>query len=169
MPKTIAAFGLPLLMAAINLYTQFRLNNDPKVQNASSAIRQVMRWVLPIISVIFIPFSLVTAMGTKLPIVMVATAIVGIGIVICGNYLPKCRQNYTVGIKLPWTLNNEVVWNKTHRFAGFVWVIGGLIILVNAFVSIPFIPLAVIALLVILPFIYSYLEYKREENNNPGI
>lgn len=165
LPKAVAAFGLPLLMAAINMYTHFRLNEDPRVENASSAIKQMTKWVIPIISVILVPFSLLTSMGTSLPIPMIAMALVGVVIIICGNYLPKCRQNYTVGIKLPWTLDSETNWNKTHRFAGFLWVIGGLIILVNAFLSIWPVYAAVIGLLVITPFIYSYVEYKKEKRN----
>lgn len=164
LPKTLAVFGMPLLMASINIFTHFRLNNDPKVTNASSTLKQVMKWAIPILSVIFIPFSLTSAMGIKLPMVMAATALVGVIIVICGNYLPKCRQNYTVGIKLPWTLDSETIWNKTHRFAGFVWVLGGLVVIVNAFFSIPYVNLTVIGLLVILPFIYSYVAYKTEKN-----
>jgi len=163
LPKALAAFGLPLAMAAINVYAHFRMNVDPKVKNASTAIRQATKWAAPVISVLFVPFSLLKAMGTSLPIPMVAMTLTGVMIVICGNYLPKCRQNYTVGIKLPWTLDSETNWNKTHRFAGFLWVIGGLIILVNAFFSVWPLNAAVIGLLVIMPFIYSYVEYKREK------
>jgi len=108
------------------------------------------------------PYLLVNAQGTDLPKSMIATALIGIVIVICGNYLPKSRQNYTVGIKLPWTLHSETNWNKTHRFAGFLWVAGGLVILVSAFLPVKNIQLVVIALLVIAPFLYSYFEYKKE-------
>lgn len=163
LPKAVASFGLPLLMAVINVYTHFRLNEDPKVEKASSAIKQAAKWAVPVVSLIFVPFSLLKAMGATLPIPMVAMNLAGIVIVICGNYLPKCKQNYTVGIRSPWTLDSETNWNKTHRFAGFLWVIGGLIILVNAFFSIWPVNAAVIGLLVITPFVYSYLEYKKEK------
>ncbi len=165
LPKAAAAFGLPLILAAINAYTHFRLTADPKVEKASSVIKQAMKWVVPVISVLFIPFSLLKALGTNLPIPMAATSLAGIVIIICGNYLPKCRQNYTVGIKLPWTLDSETNWNKTHRFAGFLWVFGGLIILINAFFSFWPVNLVVISLLVIVPFIYSYLEYQHENKD----
>lgn len=160
LPKAAAAFGLPALMAAINLYTHFRLNKDPKAENASSALKQAAKWMLPVISIVFIPFSLFIAMEAKLPIVMVAAALVGVIIVICGNYLPKCRQNYTVGIKLPWTLDSEKNWNKTHRFAGFVWTLGGLVIMVNSFFTIWYVGVSVIIVLVTSPVVYSYFTYK---------
>ena len=57
-------------------------------------------------------------MGKDIPISTVVTMIVGIVFVVSGNYLPKSRQNYTIGIKLPWTLADVDNWNKTHRLAG---------------------------------------------------
>lgn len=164
--KTLAVFGLPVLMAVINLYAHFRIGNEPKADNPSSALKQATKWAAPIISVIFIPLSLVIAMGAKLPIVMIGTALAGIVIVIWGNYLPKNRQNYTLGIKLPWTLSSEKNWNKTNRFAGFVWVVGGLIMIANAFLSQWFVTIAVLVLLVTLPFLYSYMMYKQENKES---
>ncbi len=164
--KALAIFGLPILLAAINVYTHFRVNNEPKINNPSSALKQAVKWVTPVISIIFIPLSLVIAMGAKLPIVMIGTALAGIVIVICGNYLPKNRQNYTLGIRLPWTLHSEKNWNKTNRFAGFVWVIGGLIIIANAFLLKWYVSIVVIALLVVLPFLYSFMIFKMESKES---
>ena len=47
--------------------------------------------------------------------------------------MPKCRQNYTMGIKLPWTLADEDNWNRTHRMAGYVWTAGGILMLIVGF------------------------------------
>ena len=67
-----------------------------------------------------------------------------------------------MGIKLPWTLNSEENWNRTHRLAGFLWVLGGVYFIVMSFVgwSLPafLIPLAV---MVLVPTVYSYVLYKR--------
>ncbi len=162
LPKALAVFGLPIMMAAINLFLHFRTNNEPNANNPSSALKQATKWAAPVISVITIPLLLFSSMGAKLPMITIGTVLTGIAIVICGNYLPKNRQNYTFGVKLPWTLNSERNWNKTNRFAGFVWVIGGLIIIANAFLSTWYITLVVIVLLVILPRLYSYILYKLE-------
>ncbi len=160
MHKAIAAFGLPFLFMAINLYTHFRVNKDPKVQNASNALKTISKWATPVVSVVVVPVTLFMSMGAVIPIPMIVTALVGIIIVLCGNYLPKCKRNYTVGIKLPWTLDNEDNWFKTHRFAGFIWVIGGIVITVNAFLSIPYVSICVPVVLVVGPFAYSYLYYR---------
>ena len=165
-PKVIAAFGIPLLLALINLYTNFRVSKDPKVENASSSLRAITRWLVPLLSVIMVPVTLFEAMEKNIPIIMLTTAITGVVIVICGNYLPKCKQNYTIGIKLPWTLDNNDNWNRTHRFSGFIWVTGGLLIIINSFIQIPYLLDAIVIGLVLLPFLYSYLFYKSQKTQD---
>lgn len=160
LPKAAVTFGMPVLFALLNLYTHFRLNKDPKAENASKTLKKISYWVIPAVSVIVIPLSLFTAMGTKLPITTVASLMVGLVIVVCGNYMPKCKQNYTMGIKLPWTLDSEVNWNKTHRFAGFIWTLGGFLILVNSFFTLWYVSLVIVVLLVVSPVVYSYVTYK---------
>ena len=163
LPKAIAAFGMPVLFAAINLYVHFRINLDPKNENISISLKSFSRWMIPITSISVIPVTLMMATGKEIPITLIVQALAGTMVAICGNYLPKCKRNYTIGIKLPWTLNNDENWNKTHRFAGFVWVIGGFVILLNAFFSISwFIMISMIALIIILPFVYSYLFYQKQ-------
>ena len=94
--------------------------------------------------------------------------LVGLLFVVIGNYLPKCKQNYTIGIKIPWTLNSEENWNKTHRFAGFVWVIGGVLFCIMGFVAeellVFLLPLEVI-LLACVPTVYSWLLAKKQQRD----
>lgn len=160
--KALAGFVIPCGLAALNLFVHFTMNTDPKRKNANAVIRAVGLWSAPVISLIFVPITLYKGMGHDLPITIISTALIGLLFLIIGNYMPKSRQSYTVGIKLPWTLNNEENWNKTHRFAGFVWVLGGLVVIVNAFIGSAYIIIAVIALLVILPVIYSYRLYRKQ-------
>lgn len=91
---------------------------------------------------------------------------IGVLFILIGNYLGKIRQNYFIGIKTPWTLNNEEVWNKTHRLAGWCFVVGGLLILINAFLglSLMIVTLIVTAFVVIVPIVYSYLIYQKLED-----
>jgi uncharacterized membrane protein len=165
LPRALAAFGLPVALALINLYIHFRLNTDPKIANASSVLRSVNRWALPFISVIIMPVTLFMAMDVDIPINIIATAIAGIVIVIYGNYLPKSKHNYTLGIRLPWTLHNEDNWNKTNRFAGFVWVAGGLLFIINAFLSLWYVTAAIFVVLLVAPVVYSYLTYRKQTGN----
>ena len=168
-PKAAAAFGLPFLFLALNIYSKLRLYNDPaRPDHAhSQAAMLLSAWMPPLLSLVLIPITLCIAMGASIPIPMLASIFTGLVLVICGNYLPKCRQNYTIGIKLPWTLHDADNWNKTHRMAGYLWIAGGIALIAGAFVSIdrmPWgIPMTVFVLipLVILPAAYSFMLYKR--------
>ncbi|MDK6729488.1 SdpI family protein, partial [Aerococcus urinae] len=82
----------------------------------------------------------------------------GVLFIAIGNYMPKTRRNYTVGIRLPWTLDNDDNWIKTHRLAGKIWVIGGLIIFFNSFVQIAvtFVLVFTLIIMIVVPMIYSY-------------
>ena len=57
----------------------------------------------------------------------------GLLFVVLGNFLPKTRQNWFLGIRTPWTLSSEFTWEKTHRLAGRLFMVVGLICLVSAF------------------------------------
>ncbi len=84
---------------------------------------------------------------------------------IMGNQMGKIRPNYFVGIRTPWTLDNEEVWTKTHRFGGKVWVGFTLALIICVF----FIPMKIFAivffvsiiLMAIFPVVYSYVIHKK--------
>jgi len=164
--KAFAAFGLPILLIALNFLSQTAMMHDPKRAGHSKAMHGFACWLIPAISIIMVPVTLLISMGFEIDIVMVVTLMVGVLFVILGNYLPKCRQNYTMGIKLPWTLSDEENWNKTHRVAGLVWMVGGIVIIAsNIFLQnmksgIPVV-LIVTAFLVLIPGVYSYLLYRK--------
>ncbi len=91
----------------------------------------------------------------------------GIMVVLIGNYMPKVKHNYSFGIKTPWTLASESVWNKTHRMCGLLWIVEGLVIFGMAFVKnttiASIIMFATIIIAVIIPTVYSYLEFQKEK------
>jgi len=169
-PKAIAAFGLPFFLLTVNIITKIFLYNDPKRENVSKAMRIIVEWLIPFLSLTFVPITLFIAMGVKIPMVITVMVFVGIVFILCGNYLPKSRQNYVVGIRLPWTLNDTDNWNKTHRMAGYLWVFGGIALIIGSFVFFEssfllVLILSILTLLIILPVLYSYSLYKR---NNTG-
>ncbi|MEZ4885115.1 MAG: SdpI family protein [Chitinophagales bacterium] len=90
-------------------------------------------------------------------------SLIGLFLVI-GNYLGKMRPNYFMGIRTPWTLENEEVWLKTHRFGGKLWVMASIVMLLLGFFAVgkTFVGLFVVYVLVIgiVPVVYSYLRYK---------
>lgn len=166
--KAFAAFGLPVLMMAINLFSKARLLEDPKGAGQSRAIRQIGIWLVPGLSIVLVPVTLSIAMGVNIPIVLISTLFVGILLIVIGNYLPKSRQNYTIGIKLPWTLNDGENWNKTHHMAGYLYIAGGsLLICCNFILSYAsaqlFVTMGTIVVLIVVPAIYSYSQYKNKK------
>ena len=163
--KSFAVFGIPLILLALHWVCIFFTAHDPKNKEQNSKVFNMVLWITPIISLIVCGCSYVFALGNDINIGMIVCVIIGVTFVIVGNYMPKCKQNYTIGIKIPWTLQNEENWNKTHRFAGRLWVFGGLLLLATLLVpmdNIIYIVLPVTLLIALVPIIYSYAYYRKQ-------
>lgn len=166
MPKAGACFALPVFFAVCHLICALVLANDPKKKNASPMLVKITLWTMPALSLILCPVTLILALGYEIPVVTLCSVLVGVILILGGNYLPKCKQNYTMGIKLPWTLASEENWNYTHRIAGFTWVLAGAAFLINAFVFIEWLIWAAIILMLMVPFAASYFYYVKHEKGN---
>ncbi|EJN93634.1 SdpI family protein [Streptococcus ratti] len=114
----------------LHWFCLFVTSGDPKSANADRKMQTFVYWFCPSVS----------------------------NILMLGICLPKTRQSYTIGIRLPWTLDNEENWVKTHRMAGRLWVIGGLLILLDVFfhLSHEILTMVTLCVLIVLPVIYSY-------------
>ena len=123
-------------------------------------------WIIPVLSLFSSSMIYSAALGKEFKFEIFMPALFGLMFIVMGNYLPKIRQNRTLGIKLSWTINNEENWNKTHRLGGKVWVICGLILLFSIFLPVKFmIPVMglVIIAAVVIPTVYSYTIYRRHK------
>lgn len=91
----------------------------------------------------------------------------GLLFAVIGNYLPNLKPNYFAGLRLPWTLENEENWRKTHQLAGKLWFAGGLLIAVVCLFLPPIAAIAVffavMMIIVIIPCVYSYRLYKEQK------
>ena len=90
----------------------------------------------------------------------------GLLFILLGNYFRNLKPNYFIGIRTPWTLENESVWKITHQFSSILWVIGGTIMLLTNIFSQNepvswYINIAIIGMLTIVPILYSYLKYRK--------
>ena len=119
--------------------------------------------MIPAISILLMVTCYGYSLGWELNMSKYGCVVLGVMFMIIGNYLPKCKQNYTMGIKIPWTLDNEDNWNKTHRLAGFLWVIGGAAMVVNAFIGSEWSILVISVVMVFVPMVYSYLYFKKNK------
>ena len=161
--KAFAVFGIPAIMLAAQWLCVLGTAADPKRANHPEKILQLVLWIIPVISVGMHAAVYAVALGHNVRMEMIAPVLVGVVLTIIGNYLPKCKQNYTIGIKIPWTLNSEENWNKTHRFAGFLWTVGGLIVVLTGFIGGFWVFLPVVIVMVAAPMIYSYVLHKKGE------
>lgn len=161
--KAFAVFGLPALMIVLQWICVLASTADPKHKNYNPKMMKLVLWICPAIGLILSFMVYPAALGYSIPVEVIMPLIIGVLFIIVGNWLPKCPQTYTMGIKLPWTLASEKNWNATHRFGGKVWVIGGIVTLLTAFLGSFWILMAILALMVILPTVYSYMYYRKHE------
>lgn len=165
--KFVGAIVFPGILVLVNLLMVPLMKMDPKYANVDNKIKSLILWIIPAVSLFCAGTTLAAGMGVHVNITLICPMFIGLIFIMIGNYLPKTKQSYMVGIKLPWTLDSEENWNKTHRMAGFIWMLGGLLIIVASFFSwkkyvIPAIGL----MLVLVPTVYSYLMYIKGKSEN---
>ena len=159
--KGFAVFGIPLMMLGFQLIAFFATLADPKRKNNPPIVLSLVLWIIPIITVILTALTYVTAIGAQIKVGVVLPMVLGLIFVVLGSILPKCKQNYTIGIKLPWTLHSEENWNKTHRLAGWVWMLGGIGTIISGAFDLFLLSIPFIAAMVVIPTIYSFVLYKK--------
>ena len=159
--KPFAVFGLSLIMVAAQWLCMLGTAADPKKSNHSEKVLHLVLWIVPALSVVLHAVTYATALGHAVPLVVVMPILIGLIFTIIGNYMPKCKQNYTIGIKIPWTLDNEENWNRTHRFAGWLWTFCGIGIICTGFFGGFWVFLPITILMVVVPIFYSYMLHRK--------
>ena len=165
--KTFTVFGLPALLIALQWVCVLASTADPKYKNYNPKMLKLVLWICPAISLIVNGMVYCAALGVEVPVETVMPLLVGAMFVVIGNWLPKCKQTYTMGIKLPWTYASEANWNATHRFGGKVWVAGGILTMITSLFGNFWILLVILVVMVIVPTVYSYLYYRNHEKEQP--
>lgn len=159
--KSFAVFGMPLFLFVIQLISILAVICEPKRKEQSEKILAFSMWIIPIVS-FFISFVIyANALGHTLDVSRLIMFLMGFMFLVIGGYLPKCPQSYTMGIKIPWTLDDEDNWIATHAVAGPVWMIVGALIIICSFFKIYLAVSALVLAAVFIPTIYSYNFYKR--------
>lgn len=161
-----AVLWIPLSMLAGQWFCVFWTAKDPKNGNQSKKAMNVVLWIIPVTSNLLMAVDYALMKGIPFSVSTVLCLLFGVMFIAIGNYLPKTKQNYTMGIKVSWAYTSEENWNATHRFGGKVWVIGGVIIALAALlpqtaaITVMF---AAILVMVLLPIFYSYRYYIRQK------
>lgn len=165
-------FLVPSIMGAVGLFSFFLLSNiknfDPKIyQNQDDGmLKKMALFIVLFLSLLglIITFS---ATNHSINITKLLLPCIGFALAGLGWYMPKLHQNYFAGFRLPWTLENIDNWNATHKVAGKIWLIGGLIQVVTsllldskwAFIAF----MGITAVMVIIPSLFSYRMFKNSK------
>lgn len=163
--KPLAIFLLPVVLLVFHWVCVLITAADPGNKNQSRKAFGIVLWIVPVLSMLSTGIIYAVALGMQVNPATFLPIVLGLMFIILGNYMPKYRQNRTLGIKIAWTLHSEENWNATHRFAGWVWTIGGLVMMPCAFL--PGMAgiialLIVLVALVLLPVLYSYRYYRAQ-------
>ena len=159
----------PGILSGVGLFTFLLLSNlknfDPK-KFKSEDESMFKKFALFMVGFLSLLSLIITYASTapSLNITKLLLPFLGIAFSLLGWYMPKLHQNYFAGFRLPWTLENVDNWNATHKVAGKVWLYGGMVQAIGAFL-LPAAPafvlfLAATAIMVIIPSVYSYRMFK---------
>lgn len=166
--KAYAVFGLPCLLAAIHLFAVLFTLNDPRRKNINKKPLMLVFWLIPVLSLVTNGIVYLTAMGADIDVFVICFVLIGIVFIVFGNYMPKLQQNYTVGIKMPWTLNSTENWNRTHRLGGRLFIVGGILMILGGFSGgvlgeegSLILVFGIILLCAVIPCIYSFWLFRR--------
>lgn len=140
---------------------------DPKkerYQQFSKIYHIFKNMILTLVVAIYFVMGL-NGLGYNLPVGVIMPGLIGLFFIVIGNYMGKIKMNWFMGIRTPWTLSSEVVWNKTHRFGGKMFIFAGLMMIAQIFLPLNWrLPVFIISLAVIIlgTIGYSYVIYLRE-------
>ncbi|WP_220192495.1 SdpI family protein [Ktedonospora formicarum] len=166
-PKGVGLTLLPLISFVIFVVLRLIVKLGPRLtrdgeQNNSHFIDVTLSGVMLLMLVIQLA-TVALSLGVHLDMRFIISLVVSLFLIVIGNYMGKLRRNFWAGIRTPWTLTNDTVWERTHRLGGWLFVAAGLIGLISSFVP----QLSVAGLLVpilgvsIICYVYSYFVYQR--------
>ncbi|MDD5071308.1 MAG: SdpI family protein [Patescibacteria group bacterium] len=165
-----SAFIIPAVMAGMYLLFMFLPFIDPKKERYGQfrKVYHIFKGIIIVFMAILYFATSLNGLGHNLPIGVIVPVGVGLLFIVIGIYMKEIKSNWFVGIRTPWTLSSEEVWDKTHRFGGKAFMLAGLLITLDSFLPISWRLPVFIAAMVILLFGtigYSYFAYSKEKKS----
>lgn len=167
--KQYAAFFPPLLMIVLMALFIFMPRIDPKKENYKkfSGSYTIFITIMNVFFLLLQSMTISYGLGVNIDISLVVNLGIGLLFIVLGNYLPRIKHNYFIGVRTPWTLANEKTWRKTHQLSGKLFVMAGILL-----VAISFLPgiykftgmLVVVLSTVLIATIASYVFFNRYKN-----
>lgn len=163
-----AAFLAPAAATGVWLLMRFQPRIDPRRDDVerSTPTRRLLADILVAFMAVLEVLTLGIALGWPLDMGEAVWPLVGILLVTLGNYLPRVRPNWFVGVRTPWTMASDAVWRDTHRLAGWAFVAAGLLTASAMFLPAgvrPWVGAGALVLAALVPVAYSFLRWRREE------
>jgi len=138
---------------------------EPRKENLAKSgpfLQFIKSFLLFFFFVLFVAISWTSIHSGALAIDKIVSAMMGFLFIGIGNYLGQVKSNFFMGIRTPWTLSSDDIWQKTHRLGSYTFVIGGLLFLLGLFMPTPWnftIPFVGILLASLIPVVYSYILF----------
>jgi uncharacterized membrane protein len=168
-----SAFLFPAIGTGIALLMLVLPRIDPRRANWEKFRDEV--WLIVTVLLLFNAWVEVVALGAALGwrLNTSAAVLAGVGalLAVIGNYLPRIRSNWFMGIRTPWTLSSEQVWRDTHRVAGRTFVAGGVGMVLAGFIPgtlAQAVSIAAVVIAPLIPIVYSYRAWRREAAGRAG-
>ena len=166
MSKFWGLFLIPFLLAGFGLFFFAIPRIDPLKANIEKFRKYYNGFIILFSVFMLLIYIQVILWNAGIKIAPNATLPIGIGLLFfyTGILCEKAKRNWFIGIRTPWTLSNENVWNKTHKAGGKLFKIAGIVALLGAFFqkyALYFI-LVPIILVTVCTIAYSYFEYQKE-------
>lgn len=170
MTKFWGLFLMPFISSGLFLFFILIPKIDPLKANIEKFRKYYDTFIMSIILFLFYLYLLTILWntGTRFDMVRLLTPALGILFYYCGILIQNTKRNWFIGIRTPWTLSSERVWEKTHDIGGKLFKVAGIIAFFGVlfrnyslfFVLVP------IILVTIYTVVYSYLEYQKEKNSS---
>ena len=156
---------MPLVFFVFHWVCALVSAKDVKGAEQNQKVFSIVIWIIPVLTWFTCGIIYAAAQGMALEMSQLSCLVVGVFFTVLGNYLPKCKQSFTTGIKIKWTLSNEENWYATHRLAGKVWTVCGLLVMACTFLPMPWCFVVMFPLMLVscvVPVVYSYRYYQKQ-------
>lgn len=170
LPKKIAVYLFPLLTLFVYALLSVLPFFDPYKKNYQNFLKEYfwLRFGVVIFLMVLYAYTILAAFGYSFDIYKTILPLMSFGMMLLGFFLPKVKRNYFVGIRTPWTLQSENIWDRTHKVSGYAFIIAGFLSLMGF----GFLPSMYGGWLLIISMvaaglhgtIYSYILYRKEND-----
>lgn len=167
--KQLGAFLFPCIALINWLIILFIKYASPKgfKLNSFAATINIIQVNLVALFVAIGVAMLLAAQGRDIDFLTIMSVLLSLTFITLGNFMGRFRKNFFIGIRTPWTLASEEVWDRTHRLAAWTMTLGGIVMLIGTFTGLPFATgVYIIVFSALVPVIYSFVIYRRIEGFN---